>query len=101
MPRIFSDFNRARKRQHYRENTAKYRFWENPKIKRATPPWLTEEHWSSMNKMYEKARALGQTVDHIEPIDGLDRCGLHVPWNLQIIPLVDNIMKGIYVVSGD
>jgi len=32
-------------------------------------------------------------VDHIIPINGLSVCGLHVPWNLQVIPKERNARK--------
>jgi hypothetical protein len=34
------------------------------------------------------------SVDHIIPLAGEFVKGLHVPWNLQIIPLIDNVKKG-------
>jgi hypothetical protein len=66
----------------------------------ATPKWLTPEHKSQIADIYEQAALAAQLtgvphhVDHIEPLRGKDRIGLHVPWNLQILPAADNISKG-------
>jgi hypothetical protein len=75
--------------------TAKYRA---QKLK-ATPPWLTSEHLDQIRWFYETAKDLqwlseeSLQVDHIEPLQGKISCGLHVPWNLQILPKSKNCCK--------
>jgi 5-methylcytosine-specific restriction endonuclease McrA len=57
-----------------------------------TPSWLTKEQWKEIRQFYIEAKELswlsqgGLDVDHIVPLQGKDVSGLHVPWNLQIIP---------------
>ena len=63
-------------------------------IKRATPLWLTDEHRAEIAAIYLEAARRGESVDHIYPLRAKNSCGLHVPWNLQIIPLLDNVRKG-------
>lgn len=59
----------------------------------ATPPWLTAEHKAQMREMY-RTRPQGHEVDHIVPLQGENVCGLHVPWNLQHLPMLENRKKG-------
>lgn len=69
-------------------------------IKDATPSWSTGEMDSQIAAVYDLARDCAVTagesyhVDHIVPLRGGNVCGLHVPWNLQVLPSDINIAKG-------
>ncbi len=96
------------------ERKAKQRLWSKTnrgianalgrryKLKKAkaTPLWLTPEQIYNMQCTYKVAAQLSETssqkwhVDHIMPIRGKDVCGLHVPWNLQLLPAKMNMQKG-------
>jgi len=66
----------------------------------ATPQWLSSEHREQIKLMYKAAKELSQLgdtvyhVDHISPLSHAGSCGLHVPWNLQILSSDDNKKKG-------
>jgi hypothetical protein len=64
-------------------------------MKRASPPWLTAEQWAEMDAVYAaaKERGSGWQVDHIHPLQGRNSCGLHVPWNLQVLDGLENRRK--------
>lgn len=72
----------------------------------ATPVWLSEFDLLAMKCKYQVAAMLNKHgveawhVDHIVPIRGKDVCGLHVPWNLQVIPAKDNLAKSNRVMCG-
>ena len=65
----------------------------------ATPPWLTAGHIAAMQAKFEEAARLTADtgiehhVDHIVPLQGRGVRGLHVPWNLQVIPASVNLKK--------
>jgi hypothetical protein len=66
----------------------------------ATPAWLSESQLLHIKCKYQLAAMLNihgveaWHVDHIVPIRGKDVCGLHVPWNLRVIPAKENMAKG-------
>jgi len=87
--------NRQRARDWYYNNRAKAisRIRERTlKQKTATPDWLTEEQKQQVESFYEHAKdcsvVSGEVyeVDHIVPLQGENISGLHVPWNLQVLP---------------
>jgi len=65
----------------------------------ATPLWLTESQLKEIEEFYTLAQELQWLsekplhVDHIVPLQGQNVSGLHVPWNLQILPEPMNCSK--------
>lgn len=65
----------------------------------ATPEWLDEFMLLYIDEIYDKCSKLSKLsgneyhVDHIVPLQGTSVCGLHVPWNLQILSASDNCSK--------
>ena len=89
---------RQRSREWYSRNPEKV--YEKSAAERAmrakaTPQWVDRK---ALLEIYTAAKALRHAgedvhVDHIVPINNPTVCGLHVPWNLQILPASENIQK--------
>ena len=85
----------ANNRPMYAKNAAKYRATKL----QATPSWLTEDDTFIFNEIYEMRdirssdTGVEHHVDHIIPLQGVEACGLHVWWNLQLLPASENISK--------
>lgn len=83
------------------EKVASYASQRRARELNASPSWLTPEQKDEILYMYWLARDLRLTtgenyhVDHIIPLQGKGVCGLHVPWNLQILPADLNLRKHI------
>lgn len=93
----------TKKRKYYAENREKEIFrslkYKLRKIK-ASPLWLYREQIDQIKSFYDLAKECEMLtndkyhVDHIIPLKGENVCGLHVPWNLQVLPAAINISKG-------
>lgn len=73
----------------------------------AMPDWLSEFMLLGIDEIYSKARELTKItgidmeVDHIVPLQGDTVCGLHVPWNLQILDSSTNYSKNNSLLPED
>lgn len=69
-------------------------------IRKRTPVWLSADQIAATQVFFEEARRLTaetgipHEVDHIVPLLGENVCGLHVPWNLQVLTEFANRSKG-------
>ena len=76
-------------------NWANYRYRKY----RAMPSWLTKEDKADIAEVYKECKQTTEEtgvqhhVDHIIPIHGKNVSGLHVAWNLQVVPASYNLSK--------
>ena len=81
--------------EKYAVNCAKRRY----RCMQSTPVWLTNDDKNSIASFYILAKELGKAaelkfhVDHIIPLKHDLVCGLHVPWNLQVLTAKENCSK--------
>lgn len=89
------------RQKHKAKRRADWMHYNTTKLQ-ACPSWLTKEHKTKIENLYKFAKfmeelSLGSIkyhVDHIIPLRGKTVCGLHVPWNLQVLNSKDNLIKG-------
>lgn len=84
-------------KNYYEKNKEKYRNYEIQRS-RLLDSKISRMYKKENEMIYKKCRELNienkeYHVDHIIPIKNEIICGLHVPWNLQIIKKEDNLKK--------
>ena len=109
------DFSRLRRavpklKAQERQNAKKYRLnnkhiFTTLRAKRrarkrnAMPKWLTKKQLGEISDLYKKQQEMRKAgvlceVDHIIPLSGFTNvCGLHVPWNLQLLTIEEHKQK--------
>ena len=74
-------------------------------LNNAVPKWLTENDFWMIEQAYELAQERSKIfkfdwhVDHVIPLKGSNVCGLHTPYNLQVIPAKDNLRKRNFFIT--
>jgi hypothetical protein len=64
--------------------------------KRATPLWASKERIDAVYALaarLTRETGVSHHVDHIVPLTSRLVCGLHVEWNLQVLPARENLEK--------
>jgi len=94
-------------KNYYYENKNKYVAFsakrKSQKIN-STPNWLNKEQENQLKYIYRLREILSNDyityhVDHIIPLQNDKVCGLHVPWNLQILTAQDNLSKSNKIIK--
>jgi hypothetical protein len=89
--KMYRDANKAKGAEAVRRRQAR--------LLQRTPSWLTADDIWLMSQAYElavlrtKLFGFAWHVDHVLPLKGKLVSGLHTPYNLQVIPALENLRK--------
>jgi 5-methylcytosine-specific restriction endonuclease McrA len=93
--RQYKDKHKANNPEYYKALTST----RKRRHRSATPKWVTHEQKLAIRQLYLEAMKLTKltgeryVVDHIVPLINPDVCGLHLPWNLQVMTQEENLKK--------
>ena len=97
----YSEDQKLRTSLYKKANAAKVNhdsMLRHAKVALAAPAWLSTDQKEEILGKYKLSKQLSDSgvqhhVDHIVPLNGANICGLHVPWNLQVITAEENLKK--------
>lgn len=95
--REYAERNRDKKKlaPGYKGSSTAY----SSRNRKATPKWLSKEQRKQIRAIYKARKSFDKDterifeVDHIVPLNSSFVCGLHVPWNLQLLTAEENNRK--------
>lgn len=82
--------------KYRKSNPGYYREYQSLRtryVQQAKPSWLSEWEEFFISEFYDLAVKRKLHVDHIIPIKHPLVCGLHVPWNMQLLTPMQNFSK--------
>ena len=97
-PNVVNARGRKWARNNRDSRNANWAEYHAKKLER-TPTWLTKKHRQEIKefylicKMFQMYTGQKYHVDHIVPLRGEFVSGLHVPWNLTVLPASENCSK--------